>query len=131
MRHFQLQAMVATACAALALCLGEPKAQDITFKGGGTIGIGEIVQSSDTSSMHYSNNRIQNISAKFGMDARFGEHLLVSTGMGIVDRHYASGRLNESGGRIPFIWTPFMVNANLKYTFWKTEDKTLGHRGDR
>lgn len=129
MKHFQLQATAATTCAVLALCLGGPGAQDITFKGGATVGIGEIMQSSDTTSMHYSGNRIQNISAKFGMDARFGDNLLVSTGMGIVDRHYPSGRLNESGGRIPFIWTPFMVDASFKYTAWKTEDNGLALTG--
>jgi hypothetical protein len=112
-------AIVAALGAAGLLCAQSgPQAgsqKGVTFNGGASFGYGELVHSSDTAQLDYSGNRIQNVSAQFSMRAGFNENLSVTAGMGIVERHYLSGRIGDNGGRTPFVWTPYIINASLDY----------------
>ncbi|MBW8886883.1 MAG: hypothetical protein JF616_03905 [Fibrobacteres bacterium] len=122
MRTFAFRTVVMAMAAAGAL-RAQPASpsgpqKGLDFHGGATFGYGELVHSSDTSQLDYSGNRIQNVSARFSMRAGFSENLSVTAGMGIVERHYLSGRISDNGGRTPFVWSPFVTDASLEYAFW-------------
>lgn len=118
--------MAAAAGVARAEPGAQPGAQSgVTFHGGASYGYGELVHSSDTSQLDYSGNRIQNVSAQFSMRALFGENLAVNAGMGIVERHYLSGRISDNGGRTPFVWSPYVIDASLEYAFWESGESRL------
>jgi hypothetical protein len=130
MRHLDIRIAAFVALVLTPVFLCRPMAQpQTTFSGGGSVGLGRIMVSSDTSTFHYSGNKLQTASAQFLMKARFSEKLLVSTGMGIVERHYPSGSIGENGGRTPFLWSPFMVNADFNYAWWDSEGSKLALTG--
>jgi hypothetical protein len=122
---------IAVAClAAAALARGQaPLPKDISFGGGASINYGEIMKSSDTSSFHYSKNRIQSVGAQFAMGARFSERFNVDAGLGIVERHYLSGSIGDNGGRTPFVWSPYVVKADFQYAFWNGDGRRLALTG--
>jgi hypothetical protein len=99
--------------------------KDVSLSGGASVGLGWIVQSSDTTSYHYSGNRLQTTGAQLLLKASFSENLKVSTGMGIVERHYPAGNIGNNAGRTFFIWSPYLVNADFKYSWWDTETNKL------
>jgi hypothetical protein len=121
---------VVTCLGTAALALAQPPLpKDISFSGGASFGYGEIVKSSDTTSFHYSHNRIQSVGAQFSMAAAFGEHLGVDAGLGILERHYPSGSIGDNGGRTPFVWSPYVVKADFKYSWWNDEERKLALTG--
>jgi hypothetical protein len=49
--------------------------------------------------------------------------------LGILERHYPSGSLSDNGGRTPFLWSPYMVDADFNYTWWDSEGSKLSLTG--
>ena len=101
-----------------------------TFSGGASFAYGELMHSHAASELDYSRNRIQNVSAQLSMRSVFENGLAVTTGMGILERHFLSGRIADNGGRTPFIWSPYITNASLDYTIGGEEMRlstTLGY----
>lgn len=124
--HNAVFAPLLLASALLSRPMAEP---EMNFSGSGSVGLGRIMTSSDTSTFHYSGNRLQTVGAQILVTARFSEKLLVSTGMGIVERHYPSGSIGENGGRTPFLWSPYMVNADFNFAWWDAEGSKLALTG--
>jgi len=130
MRVFAFRTAIVAALAATGALCAQTAPQSgsqkgVTFNGGASFAYGELVRSSDTSQLDYSGNRIQNVSARFSMRAGFSENLSVTAGMGIVERHYLSGRISDNGGRTPFLWSPFVTDASLDYALWDAGENRL------
>jgi hypothetical protein len=130
MRFLDIRTSLKAPAIAAALLCGQSLAQqDITFSGGASMSFGRIEQSSDTSSFHYTGNRLQTVGAQLLMTAHFGENLITSAGLGITERHYPSGSIGNNGGRTPFVWSPYLVNADFNYAFWNHEGSKLALTG--
>jgi hypothetical protein len=130
MRLLDFRSFIHLPALALAiLCLESHAQKDLTFNGGASMGFGQIVKSSDTTSFHYSGNRIQTVAAQIKMKGKFNDKLLVSTGLGIVERHYPAGSIGNNGGRTPFVMSPVLINADFNYSWWDTGDKKLNLSG--
>jgi hypothetical protein len=102
----------------------------MTFSGGASFAYGELVRSHAASELDYSGNRIQNVAAQLSMRNVLDGGLAVNAGMGILERHYLSGRIADNGGRTPFVWSPYITNASLDYTIGGEENRlsaTLGY----
>lgn len=126
MRHPALHSLLGAACLAAGLLWAPAQAQqEITFSGGGSIGFGRIQKSSDTFSVDYNGNFMRSMGAQFLMKAKFGGNLQLSAGLGAVERHFLAGRITNSGGRTPFVISPYLVNANFLYSFRDAEDSKL------
>lgn len=117
---------------ALAAGLALASAEDrpaLTIGGGASVSLGRIETSSDTSSFQYSGNRMMSASAQVLMRSEFGDRLKVSAGMGIVERHYPAGSIGNNGGRTPFVWTPYLVDADFTYAWRDAEGSRLALTG--
>ncbi|MEO6094860.1 MAG: hypothetical protein ABIW76_03940 [Fibrobacteria bacterium] len=104
-------------------------APEITIKGGAALSMGYIVKSSDTSTNDYNGNRMQSVGAQLLLQARMSGNLLISTGVGITERHFPAGNIGNAGGRTPFTWTPYLVDADFNYSWWNSGDATLNLTG--
>lgn len=134
MRTLAFRTLAMAALAATGPLHAQPAAQSgsqissqkgVTCNGGASFGYGELVHSSDTSQLDYSGNRIQNVTAQFSLRAGFAENLSITAGMGIVERHYLSGKISDKGGRTPFVWSPFVTDASLEYAPWENGGNRL------
>jgi hypothetical protein len=125
MRHpiFRISSALAIgALAFLRTAHAEPK---IDLKGGASFALGRIVKSSDTTARHYSGNPIENVSARLLLNANLSDNLTVSAGLGVTERNVLPGNSNESGGRSLFTFYPYIVNAEGRYSFWRTDEKSF------
>jgi hypothetical protein len=104
-------------------------APEMTIKGGAAFSMGYIVKSSDTSTNNYNGNRLQAVGAQLLLKTRLSENLLISTGVGITERHFPAGSIGNGGGRTPFTWSPYLVDADFNYSWWNTEDAGLSLTG--
>src|SRR3954467_634091 len=126
MRSFDFHfAASAGLLAAALLCTPANAQKDITFSGGGAVSYGRIMKSTDTSGLRYTGNFIRTIGAQFLMKARFGENVQVSAGMGVAERHYLAAKVDNNGGRVPYVMSPYMVDASFTYSFWDIDDAEL------
>lgn len=119
-------------CAYLASLIGtlaSAAGVETSIQGGAAFSMGYIVNSSDTSGLNYNGNRLQTVGAQFLLKSRLSPNLLISTGLGIVERHFPSGNIGNSGGRTYFVWSPYLVNADFNYTWWDSEDSKLSLSG--
>jgi len=101
----------------------------MTLSGGASFAYGELVHSHAASELDYSGNRIQNVSAQLSMRSVFDNGLVVNTGMGILERHFLSGRISDNGGRTPFVMSPYIINASLEYAIGDEENRLSGTLG--
>lgn len=104
-------------------------APEVTIKGGAAFSLGYIVKSSDTSTYDYNGNRMQAVGAQLLLKARLSPDLLVSTGVGITERHFPAGNIGNAGGRTPFTWSPYLVDADFNYSWWNTGEAALSLTG--
>lgn len=104
-------------------------APEMTIKGGAAFSLGYIVKSSDTSTYNYNGNRMQAVGAQLLLKTRLSPNLLISTGVGITERHFPAGNIGNAGGRTPFTWTPYLVDADFTYSWWDTEEAGLSLTG--
>lgn len=99
--------------------------QEVTFSGGGSLSFGRVMKSSDTSSVDYNGNFVRSIGAHLLMKAKFGENLQVAAGMGATERHFMAGRIINTGGRNPYVMSPYLVKASIAYSWWEQDDRVL------
>jgi hypothetical protein len=129
MRFLDFRSSIRALGAAALLCMPAMAQKEITFNGGASVSMGRIETSSDTSSFHYSGNRLQTAGAQLLMKAKFGENMTVSAGIGVVERHYPAGNIGNNAGRTFFLWSPYMVNADFNYAWWDAPGAKLALTG--
>lgn len=111
------------------LCPLSAAQEPFTFSGGASGSMGRIENSSDTTNFHYSGNRMQTAGAQLVVKAKFAENLVVSAGMGIVERHFPAGNIGNNAGRTYFVWSPYVVNADFNYAWWDAPGAKLALTG--
>ena len=101
--------------------------KDLTFSGMGWVQYGHVGHSTDTAKNNYNGNPVQTTGAQISLHAAVSEKLVGAVGIGVYENHYLSG--NANGGRIPFMESPYIAEANFTYSFWKSDASTLQLRG--
>ncbi len=101
----------------------------ISINGGASMSLGYIEATHGPETFHYHHNRMQSVGGQLLLKARMDEHFLVETGLGILERHYLAGRISDNSGRTPFLWSPYVVNADFNYAWSFTETIKLGITG--
>lgn len=125
-----MKSMQLAATASLAVLAGlSHAAPELTISGGASMSMGYIMESSDTSSLNYNGNRLQALGAQFLIRSRLTEKLVISTGAGITERHFPSGNIGNSGGRTYFVGSPYLVDADFKYTWLESERHNVSLTG--
>lgn len=115
---------------AVGFCFALAQSQpNLTLGGGAQVSLGRIEASSDTSTYHYSGNRLMAAAAQLNLRSEFGERLAVSVGMGIIQRHYPLGSIGNNGGRTPFLGSPTIINADFTYAWWNSDQARLALTG--
>lgn len=117
------------ACAALLAGAVSAADPEFTLSGGSSVSFGYIHESSDTSSYKYSGNRMQSLGAQVLLKAKMSPEFTISAGLGIVERHYLSGSIGNTGGRTPFINPVYPVEADFNYAWWDEEGSKLALTG--
>lgn len=102
---------------------------EFTLSGGSSVSFGYIRESSDTSSYKYSGNRMQALGAQVLLKAKMSPEFVISAGLGIVERHYLSGSIGNTGGRTPFINPVYPVQADFNYAWFDREGLKLALTG--
>ncbi len=126
MRPLEFPNLIFTSIAAMSLLSGHAESQkEVSFSGGAAVSLGRIENSSDISSVNYNGSRLQTVSAQLLVKALYNDNLTVAAGFGILEKHFPVGRSADNGGRTPFVWLPYPVEADLNYSWWNAPGAKL------
>ncbi len=102
----------------------------LEVNGSGWMQYGYIGESTDTANgSDFDGKSLYASGAQFTLSAKPVAKLEILAGLGVMANHYLNSSVNYAGGYAPFQMTPFVTQANFKYSFWSEENSGLFIRG--
>jgi hypothetical protein len=121
------------AAVGIVAALGEPvfaQPSNLKLGGAGWFQYGRIEKSSDTlENRNYNGSGLLASGAQALVEVDINDKLEIQVGLGVASYHNVSGSKTVQGGYAPMFVSPYLAQAQLKYTAFKEEASELVLRG--